>query len=290
MLDRVVNFSFDTLDTDESLDIKHSKSKEIPSDNLPDAMVLVDYSEYKIQSLKSRDDESIENIGKPIYSTELMNKSRGFRINSLYNIPNEEEQKSVSKFNSDIDVDDYIPVKHIMSNAEIRLYNLLKNRLKGLNIDIFVQVRLADLFRVTKEREKADKNARWTNKAIAKIANKSVDYVICDSATKEIICFIELFDDTHNRIDRISRDNLLRKLCDRHNIKLFNLTNSIDNIEKNRRETWQIEEYLFNRVAMDCPLCGSKVKAKLSNIGHRFYGCNSRYKNNICPYSYDIDP
>lgn len=72
---------------------------------------------------------------------------------------------------------------------------------------VFAKVRLADLL------TPAEAGAAWRT-AFNRIAQKHVDFVVCDRATMRVLCAIELDDSTHlTRPDRRERDGFLEEAC-----------------------------------------------------------------------------
>jgi hypothetical protein len=67
---------------------------------------------------------------------------------------------------------------------------------------IFAMVRLADVIRV---RSAALRPQAWRNRILA----KHLDFVLCDPDTLEAVLAVELDDATHQRADRIERDEFL---------------------------------------------------------------------------------
>ncbi len=102
----------------------------------------------------------------------------------------------------------YTRHEKLFSAAERNFYFALKAAV-GNRYTIFGKVRVADLVKVTRKT-----NDKRGYRALAKIAQKHVDYVLCDPATLEIVCAVELNDSTHERKDRINRDRFITKVFD----------------------------------------------------------------------------
>ncbi len=89
----------------------------------------------------------------------------------------------------------------LVTKAELRFYRSLQKAVQD-DWKIFAMVRIADLLRV----DQGVKNRRgWMNKILA----KHVDFVLCDPGSLEPICCVELDDSSHQRQDRIERDNFV---------------------------------------------------------------------------------
>ena len=88
-----------------------------------------------------------------------------------------------------------------MTRSELRFYKSLYKAVLD-DFEIFAMVRIADLLRV----EEGTPNYRkWLNKILA----KHIDFVLCDPGTLEPRVCIELDDKTHERPDRIERDEFV---------------------------------------------------------------------------------
>ena len=104
----------------------------------------------------------------------------------------------------------YIKKESILTNNELKFYQLLKEITNKLDLIIFTQVALNRLI------DAKDKNSFY------KICNKTIDYVITDKKGKIKLC-IELDDSTHNRPDRIRRDIFINNLFESIGIKLLRI-------------------------------------------------------------------
>ncbi|MFT5523024.1 MAG: hypothetical protein ACI9G1_003567 [Pirellulaceae bacterium] len=88
----------------------------------------------------------------------------------------------------------------LLTNAELKFYHVLKEVVGDLHI--VAMVRMADLIRV-----KSDTQQRqaWQNK----IQAKHIDFVLCDKNSMEPVVAIELDDSSHQRPDRVQRDQFV---------------------------------------------------------------------------------
>lgn len=95
----------------------------------------------------------------------------------------------------------YTPRKSLLTKTEIRFYKSLQKAVLD-DWEVFVMVRIADLIRV----EPQTRNYRgWLNKILA----KHIDFVLCKPGTLEPVVCIELDDPSHNRPERIERDEFV---------------------------------------------------------------------------------
>lgn len=107
----------------------------------------------------------------------------------------------------------YVPRERLVTKAELRFFKSLRKAVLD-DWEIFAMVRIADILRV----EKGVKNRRgWLNKILA----KHIDFVLCDANTLEIIMGIELDDSSHQRADRIERDEFVNSAFESAGIPLL---------------------------------------------------------------------
>lgn len=92
--------------------------------------------------------------------------------------------------------------KYILTKNEYYFYKKLKKYTDTANLQILTKIRLADLIEVKKGLPKNE----W-GMYFSKIKAKHIDFAIADDMN--IIALIELDDSTHNRSDRIVRDNFV---------------------------------------------------------------------------------
>jgi very-short-patch-repair endonuclease len=90
--------------------------------------------------------------------------------------------------------------KYLMTQSENTFFRLLIASV-GDQVNVFPQVRLSSLLYRAKGIER-----RYWHAALARINQKSVDYVLCDKVTGEILLAIELDDITHDTVVREQRD------------------------------------------------------------------------------------
>lgn len=173
----------------------------------------------------------------------------------------------------------------VLTQAELVFFNFLSNNLK--NVIILSKVRIADFIQVDKHLCSVD----FARQSFYKISNKHIDYLVLDSRTGDIICAVELNDYTHNRPDRVARDEFIGRVLRSCNIPLIWITDTIDNISK---ETLRpIEREINAYQAPICPYCHLKMEPRENSLdGRRFWGCPNFSKpgSNKCRYTISIDP
>ncbi len=98
----------------------------------------------------------------------------------------------------------YIKRESLITKAELKFYRVLKQSVAG-DWEIFAMVRIADLVRV---KQGTRKYRSWLNKILA----KHIDFVLCDPATLQPVCAIELDDRSHDRPERQDRDALVNAI------------------------------------------------------------------------------
>lgn len=93
--------------------------------------------------------------------------------------------------------------ENLMSPAEQAFFAVL-HPIVNSSCLVSSKVRLADLFDV--------RRARGQQAAFNKICSKHIDFVLTEPGTSRIICAIELDDSSHNRPDRMERDDFVNEL------------------------------------------------------------------------------
>ncbi len=88
----------------------------------------------------------------------------------------------------------------LMSPVELKFFRALEAAV-GSNFRVFSKVRLADIVQPVKTGD----NRAWYS-AFGVIKSKHVDFVVCDPKTLEFRIVVELDDNSHERGDRIERD------------------------------------------------------------------------------------
>ena len=130
--------------------------------------------------------------------------------------------KQIEKFDENGELEytiipNYRVHENFMTKPEVKFYKFLIKvvvQLKkeyDINLTIFSQVALNRIIDVNNNRH---------SKLYENIRDRSIDFVLYDEATDKIYCCIELNDETHNKPERIKRDNLIKKALD-GNIKII---------------------------------------------------------------------
>lgn len=104
--------------------------------------------------------------------------------------------------------------EEFITENELKLYKVLKKVAYELKLDIFTQVALNRILEINNRRKQQQLRNR--------IDRKSIDFVLYDEKTKNIVCCIELDDSTHEREERIERDLFLDKIF-KDTIKLIRI-------------------------------------------------------------------
>ena len=109
----------------------------------------------------------------------------------------------------------YRPRGRLVTKSELRFYKSLVKASQD-DFEIFAMVRIADLLRV----EDSVRNKRtWINKILA----KHIDFVLCDPGSLEPLLCIELDDKSHERPDRIERDEFVNAAFDSAGLPLLRI-------------------------------------------------------------------
>ena len=103
----------------------------------------------------------------------------------------------------------------LVTKSELRFYKSLVKAVQD-DFEIFAMVRIADLLRV----DDSVRNKRtWINKILA----KHIDFVLCDPGSLEPLVCIELDDRSHERPDRIKRDEFVDAAFDSAGLPLLRI-------------------------------------------------------------------
>ena len=111
----------------------------------------------------------------------------------------------------------YTKRQSLLTAEELQFFYVLRDCVNG-RAEIFVQVRLADIFTVKKIGDKKEEHSH-----LNRIKAKSIDFVICDMQSLQFMFAIELDDKTHNRKNRQERDAFVNKLFQDNNIPLLRI-------------------------------------------------------------------
>ena len=104
---------------------------------------------------------------------------------------------------------------HLLTPAEQSFLAVLQPIVQR-TCSISTKVRLADLFQV--------KKGRGQQSAFNRISRKHVDFVLTEPTSSRILCAIELDDSSHNRPDRIARDQFVDKLFASNQMPLIHIS------------------------------------------------------------------
>lgn len=97
--------------------------------------------------------------------------------------------------------------KNLLTKNEYIFYKQLKEFANKNNLHILTKVRVAD---IVEPKPNANKSEWFSD--FGKIKSKHVDFAIANKDNLYIICLIELDDNTHQKPDRIERDNFLNQI------------------------------------------------------------------------------
>lgn len=171
-----------------------------------------------------------------------------------------------------------------LSPAEFSFYKVLSS-LVGTRLTIQSKVRLADVFFVARPNE----NVVYFNR----IAQKHLDFLVCDSVTMKPLFGIELDDASHKRNDRQERDEFVESVCKVAGLPLLRLP--VQREYNSREIAAQIAPFVSDKISASnppqpeinkqvnslplCPKCGIpmvlRTVAQGEHKGKQFYGCQN---------------
>ncbi len=148
-----------------------------------------------------------------------------------------------------------------LSPAEFSFYKVLSS-LAGSRLTIQSKVRLADVFFVARPNE----NMAY----FSKIAQKHLDFLVCDSVTMKPLFGVELDDSSHKRNDRQERDEFVESVCKAAGLPLLRLP--VQREYNSREIAAQVAPFVSEKVSVSvspqpevskqvssvplCPKCG----------------------------------
>lgn len=114
---------------------------------------------------------------------------------------------------NNLNINRYKTKNNPMTITERKFFYILKEICDKYNLIILPQINFQEIFEI---KTKNDYNS------FNKIKAKSVDFAIVDK-NYYYKCFIELDDYTHQRLDRIYRDNFVNALFKNYDLKLYRI-------------------------------------------------------------------
>ena len=171
-----------------------------------------------------------------------------------------------------------------LSPAEFSFYKVLTS-VGGTRLTIQSKVRLADIFFVARPNE----NVAFFNR----IAQKHLDFLVCDSATMKPLFGVELDDSSHKQNNRQERDEFVESVCKVAGLPLLRLP--VQREYSTREIAAQIAPFVNDKVGVSsapesevnkqvsaaplCPKCGIpmvvRTVAQGEHKGKQFYGCQN---------------
>lgn len=109
----------------------------------------------------------------------------------------------------------YKKQQYLFSKPENEFFRLLRKALEGQDLVVFGKVRLSDVLAVSGNK---DRQKYWN-----KIQAKHVDFLICNEEYFNPLAAVELDDSSHERPDRVQRDDFLNKAFDSAELPLLRL-------------------------------------------------------------------
>ncbi len=118
--------------------------------------------------------------------------------------------------NSKADVEIRYELKNTLITAtELKFLKVLDEVINN-RLRVFTMVRVADVI-------SADSSFDWAERKhlFRRVSQKHFDFVICDSKTFEVVCVIELNDESHKQKARKKRDEFLANACESAELPLL---------------------------------------------------------------------
>lgn len=167
-----------------------------------------------------------------------------------------------------------------LSQAEFSFYKILSSLGSG-RLTIQTKVRLADLFFVARPNE----NVVYFNR----IAQKHLDFLVCESLTMKPLLGIELDDASHQQNNRQERDDFVDRVFQAAGLPLLRLP--VEPEYNTREVAAKIAPFLKDKLSAPttstspessapiCPKCGIPMIVRTvgqgEHKGKKFYGCQN---------------
>ncbi len=116
--------------------------------------------------------------------------------------------------------------KYLLTKNEWNFYRRLKPVADRLGYGIIAKIRLADLVEVDTSK------TNEFGKFFSKISSKHIDFGLVNPENMEVKFLIELDDSSHDKPDRIERDDFVNKLCSKTGYVLIRTYGDVSEIEK----------------------------------------------------------
>lgn len=113
---------------------------------------------------------------------------------------------------------------NLLTEREYKFFKVLKVIAERNNLNVLMKIRLADLVKVSDNVPKSE-----FYKYFNKISAKHIDFALIDET--KVIALIELDDSTHNRRDRIERDNFVNETVIKCGYKILHTYGDTKQIE-----------------------------------------------------------
>ena len=120
--------------------------------------------------------------------------------------------KGKAKGTSSIDFSDYHLKESLLTKNEMGFYETLKKVVED-DLIVFSMVRLADIFSIGR--------GKGYQAALNRINPRHIDFILCHKDTLRPVVAIELDDKSHERSDRIKRDEFVNQLFESAGLPLL---------------------------------------------------------------------
>ncbi|WP_318482580.1 DUF2726 domain-containing protein [Photobacterium leiognathi] len=110
----------------------------------------------------------------------------------------------------------YKAIESLVTPTELHFYKALSKAVPH-NYIVCPKVRIADVLAVNVKRK--NNESEWF-RHFSKISQKHFDFVICNVSDMSFVCAVELNDASHNRKDRVERDEFVRMACESAGVTL----------------------------------------------------------------------
>ena len=118
----------------------------------------------------------------------------------------------------------------LLTEREKNFYETIRLIAEKYNYAVLSKVRFADIVNVDEEALSKNSPEWWRN--FNKISRKHIDFALAEKQNLNVKLLIEIDDSTHQRNDRIDRDNFVDMVCQQVNIPILHLYDVVGLDEK----------------------------------------------------------
>jgi len=199
--------------------------------------------------------------------------------NEAYEL-SEDLQGGSHKYDVEANLDYALTSEGLLTKREQSFFHMLLPIAQKYNLYVAIKPRLADFIEVTLNRYAGGIESSGWHSSFNKIAQKHIDFLLCDLKTLKPLLAIELDDKTHLQDKVVERDEFVNNLYDKIRLSIARFEGyTKDEIEH------AVLDAMVEAAMVSCENCDAQMKLRDGIHGY-FVGCSS-YPN--CKRTLTID-